>query len=140
MLAEGEVVEEASSLDKIAAFERSCPRFRNLLKFRPPRAPAARCFPMFTFDHLHRKSVEVEFFSANDGDQLRLIHSGGECEIGSRSRPDNLGVELFRDERDIADVISMAVSGKNKIRFSYDFQNCVFVSFPFEPRLCCLTC
>src|ERR1700751_4021442 len=109
MLAEGEVVEEASPLDKIAAFERSCPRFRNLLEFGSPCAATSTYTAMLAFDHLNGKSGEVQFLPAAFGAQLFFFHASGKSNFRSRSGPDCLRAVFFRNEGNVADVVNVAM-------------------------------
>jgi len=129
-LAEREIVEITATLDERVAFDRPRPWLQNFL--RPGLAPAAAAieYAMLAFDDLDRKILEIEFLAAADARQLRFIDSGGQSDIDCRSRSDDFRTEASGDERNVGDVIGMAMAGENEIRFLDIPEHFLFVGFP----------
>ena len=86
---------------------------------------------MHAFDDLNREFFEIEIFTAADGDELRLVHAASQRNIRRRPRADDFGTEFLGDERNVGDMIRVAVSGENIIGALDHFQHRRFIGFPF---------
>jgi len=136
MLAEGEIVEIAAGLDESVAGDRTGPGPRHFFELRRPSAAAPDQDAMLAIDYLNREFLEVEFCAAEDCEQLGRINAAGERDVGCRARADDLGAKFLGDERNVRDMIRMAVAGKDVVCLSDVLEHRLFIGLPLLAGSC----
>jgi hypothetical protein len=80
---------------------------------------------------LHREVFQIQFLTAANGRQPRLVDAAAQREIHGGSRAADLGPEAFSNEWDVTGVIGMTVAGKDGVGAANNIQDRFFVGFPF---------
>jgi hypothetical protein len=80
---------------------------------------------------LHREVFQIQFLTAANGPQPRLVDAAAQREIHGGSRAADLGPEVFSNESDVTAVIGMSVAGEDIVGAANNIQDRFFVGFPF---------
>jgi len=89
---------------------------------------------MLAFDDLYGEIIEHQLLAAADGRKLLFGDAGGQRNICGRSGADDFGAEALGDERDIADMVGVAMAGEDVVGADDDLEDGLFVSLPLLSR------